>query len=131
MGHEDQYLEHAGVKGMKWGVRKKHLEPSDDHKRAQAIGKKPIQSLSDTDLKSLNKRRQLEVDYARLNPSRVARGKNAIRDLTTTLGLGVALYTTLTSPAAKWALNAGKTAIQKYAQVPISTSSAPSLFDRR
>ena len=82
---EDYELFHYGVKGMKWGVRKRdggvrtsRLERklaekaeeakthSSDHKTAQKLRAKPLATMSNDDIKTLNKRLELETNYARL-----------------------------------------------------------------
>jgi hypothetical protein len=92
---EDYELFHYGVKGMKWGVRKsgggvktsrlerKLAEKADeakthssDHKTAQKLRRKPLETMSNDDIKTLNKRLELETNYARLMES--TRKKGAI-----------------------------------------------------
>ena len=92
---EDYELFHYGVKGMKWGVRKSgggvktsRLERklaekaaeakthSSDHKTAQKLRRKPLETMSNDDIKTLNKRLELETNYARLMES--TRKKGAI-----------------------------------------------------
>ena len=82
---EDYELFHYGVKGMKWGVRKSgggvktsRLERklaekaaeakthSADHKTAQKLRRKPLETMSNDDIRTLNKRLELETNYARL-----------------------------------------------------------------
>lgn len=85
---EDYELFHYGVKGMKWGVRKdrggspgplarrkarKQAEEqaeirgrSQDHVKAQKLRSRNLSSLSNAEIQTLNKRLQLETDYARL-----------------------------------------------------------------
>lgn len=82
-------LMHFGVKGMKWGVRRKKFlekrqekkrkfesEMHDDYKKAHA--KKDISSLSDTELRQRINRIQMEQQYAKLSPSNVARGRSCV-----------------------------------------------------
>ena len=91
---EDYELFHYGVKGMKWGVRKKsggvktsRLERklaekaeeakshSSDHKTAQKLRAKPLATMSNDDIRTLNKRLELETNYARLMESTRAKSK--------------------------------------------------------
>jgi len=71
----DNILEHHGVKGMKWGVRKDrpgsgHPTHPDaaaaktSHQKARRSG---VSALSNEELKSLNKRLGLEAEFKRLN----------------------------------------------------------------
>lgn len=67
----DDFLMHFGVKGMKWGVRKKKPHPvSADARQKQNIKDKvkqtKIASVSNTDLQAAIRRMQLEQDFKRL-----------------------------------------------------------------
>jgi hypothetical protein len=78
--HQDQVeeiLEHFGVKGMRWGVRKSHdgghgSGASDDHTNAanaRAKAKKGgVKSLSNKELQDMITRMNLEQQYVRLAP---------------------------------------------------------------
>lgn len=91
---EDYELFHYGVKGMKWGVRRSgggvqtsRLERklaekaaeakthSSDHKTAQKLRAKPLATMSNDDIRTLNKRLELETNYARLMESTRTKGK--------------------------------------------------------
>ena len=54
----------------------KEASYSKDHKEAREIKKKKVSEMSNEELRTLNKRMQLEQDYRRLNPSAMAKGKN-------------------------------------------------------
>ena len=90
---EDYELFHYGVKGMKWGVRtsgggvktsrlerklaEKAAEAkthSADHKTAQKLRRKPLETMSNDDIRMLNKRLELETNYARLMESTRKKG---------------------------------------------------------
>jgi hypothetical protein len=74
------YLQHHGVKGMKWGVRKAKRKRdntkdwSDDAKEAYKLKKKNPSQMSNAELRKLNERIQLEQNYSRLHPNAVKRG---------------------------------------------------------
>jgi len=79
-------LEHAGVKGMKWGVRK--ASTSSVHVSADAartnkiktrVKKNGLDNLSNDDLAKLNKRTQLLSDYKKNNPGLIDRGHSATK----------------------------------------------------
>lgn len=103
MNNNEMY--HWGIKGMKWGVRKKRVSSeneSDDHKQAQTLQKKHISEMSNKELESLNRRLQLEQTYSNLTRKdhSAARkfatdiltevGKNAVKDLLTGKEPGIA-----------------------------------------
>jgi hypothetical protein len=70
--HVDEFLEHFGVKGMKWGVRKRRDSSpgSSDYERASAaknVAKtKGTKALSNEELQALVNRMNLEQQYSRL-----------------------------------------------------------------
>ena len=90
-------LKHAGIKGMKWGIRryqkkdgsltpagkKRYAEPHEDYRRAH--DKKPISQMSDKELQARNNRLQQEQNYKRLTQSS-GRGKKAVQAFISTAG---------------------------------------------
>lgn len=76
MSNVDDVLEHFGVKGMHWGVRKKaakEASSSDDAKAANAAQAKiksagGTHALSNQELKSLVERMNLEKQFKSLQP---------------------------------------------------------------
>ena len=79
-------LMHFGVKGMKWGVRRYQNEDgtrirsstkskmSEDARDAKSLKKKKLNQMSNSELRKLNERQQLERNYKQLNKSQVAKG---------------------------------------------------------
>lgn len=67
----DPVLVHAGVKGMKWGVRKASLSP--EHASVKSIRKSKAKSLTDAELKQAIGRMNLEKQYKDLNPKGISR----------------------------------------------------------
>ena len=65
-------LEHFGVKGMRWGVKRKAAKPSGDAATADRLHKKVKQggtkTLTNKELKQLVERMNLEQQHARLRP---------------------------------------------------------------
>lgn len=62
-------LYHHGVKGMRWGVRRKR-SMSEDAKRTATIKKKKIHEMSNNELRDANNRLQLESQYKQLTKKR-------------------------------------------------------------
>ena len=81
---EDDFFEHFGKKGMKWGVRKSApSHTSADAARYKKINsrvkKNGIDNLSNDDIAKLNKRNQLLSEYKRTNPSTVKLGADGVK----------------------------------------------------
>lgn len=92
----EDFLEHHGVKGMKWGVRTRSgRNPtkgySKDAKRAHTIRTKSktnpahVKSLSNDEISTFLKRVNLEVQFNQATPSVARRGLNAVKNI---LGYG-------------------------------------------
>lgn len=72
----DDVLAHYGVKGMKWGVRRKRTAPSEpahgDAKRAKRVVGRArnsgVDAISNKDLRAAIERMNLEQQYNRLRP---------------------------------------------------------------
>lgn len=77
-------LTHWGVKGQKWGVRryqnkdgsltaagkKRQKDWSDDAKEASNLKKKKLSQMSNSEIRKLNERLQLETNYKNLTKSK-------------------------------------------------------------
>ena len=108
-------LYHFGVKGMKWGVRRKRntsnlnsrkrisikiqkkepIEIHDDYKNAHT--KKSVASMSDAELRARINRIQMEEQYAKLSPMGIQRGQTYTQNLLKTAGtIATATGTALT-----------------------------------
>lgn len=71
----EEYFEHYGVLGMKWGRRKADGNsavssgPSADHINVALLRKKKLSELSNAEMKAVTERLQLEKKFREINPS--------------------------------------------------------------
>ena len=72
---ESPELMHYGVRGMKWGVRRKRTYHEDYQK---AHSKKSIREMSDKELRERNNRLQMEQQYAQMT-KRKNHGAKAVK----------------------------------------------------
>lgn len=79
---------HYGVKGMKWGVRKKrgrksYPNSSKDYARSAKLSRKKMHELSNDDIRFLNNRLELENNYLKKRKDHEGLGKrflNQVKD---------------------------------------------------
>jgi len=77
-------LKHFGILGMKWGVRKgktsggRTSKKSEDFLKTKALRKKKLDQLSNSELRSLNERLQLERQYKTLTEKKSSFGKKKV-----------------------------------------------------
>lgn len=80
----DNYtLQHHGVKGMKWGVRRKRdTSGSPRGRRARkAYEDDKLRNMSDAELRSHINRMQMERQYAQLTKREVSAGRKFVTDV--------------------------------------------------
>ena len=81
----DSVVEHHGVLGMRWGVRRKKNPDgtfrSAEHVQSRALMAKGVRNLSNKEIASLNARLNLERELHRLNPSAQKEGRKFVDDL--------------------------------------------------
>jgi hypothetical protein len=112
----DKFIEHHGVKGMRWGVRTKGKKPrkeSTDFKKTVPLRNRKTHELSNKQIKTVNERINLETNYRRLNPSKVKKGQIAVASILATATTITTAYNFLNSPAGKHAIAVGKKMLQK------------------
>lgn len=78
----DYILTHHGVKGMRWGVRKK-TTAHEDYKKAHS--RRRVREMSNQELRDRNNRLQMEQQYRELK-SKANRGNRAIGTFIKTAG---------------------------------------------
>lgn len=131
-GSIDDFLEHHGIKGMHWGIRRtqQQLHPgSTDFKTARRIEEKAKthgpRSLTNKELQTLANRKRAEQGYrqTRGTESGFVRGHDAVKTGLAVAGTVTAIYTISTSPAAK----AGASALKKLFSNPALKVAASSL----
>jgi hypothetical protein len=112
-----EFIEHYGTKGMKWGVRKARNENARrqafESKQISELKKRKPSELTNKQLKAVNERLNMEQNFNRLNPSAVKRGTEAASAILATAGIGVAAYNMVTSPAGKAAIATAKKALKR------------------
>jgi hypothetical protein len=129
--HDDvlDFLEHHGVKGMHWGIRhdpktgrarsgKSSYSTSSEAKAAAKLRSRPVSSLSNQELKTLNERGKLEQNYHRLNPSTIKKGEHVVKRILEVGGMVGGMYALFNSPLGKKALALGSRHAARQLQLP-------------
>lgn len=107
----DPVLVHAGVKGMKWGVRKASLSP--EHSTVKKIRKSKAKSLTDAELRQAIGRMNLEKQYKDLNPKGISRANKIALSI---LAVGTTINTAMmfvNTPAGKAVVETVKKIVSK------------------
>ena len=124
-------LYHYGVPGMKWGQKRattkiekitkraKKQGWSDDATETAKIRTKKINQMSNKDLETANKRKNLEQNYKNLNPNAIKKGIAIAAATVAALGTMTALY-----KHGKTIVNGGKKVIERYKNVKASKVSS-------
>ena len=98
MSNYNDELQHWGIKGQKWGVRRfqnkdgsltpagRKRQMSQDAKEAYSLKKKKVSELSNAELKRLNERQNLERNYKQNNKTKIAVGLAAAGTALSLLG---------------------------------------------
>ena len=95
---------HHGVKGMKWGVRhdkkstvskkkrSKQEDWSEEAKEANLIKKKRVNQMTNSELRKLNERQNLERQHQQLNPSAISKGMKYVTTAAAVTGTALTIY---------------------------------------
>lgn len=118
----EEFIEHFGTKGMKWGVRKAESGPpprvASEHKKAREIQVKGTSTkpraaaLTNKQLKEFNERAQLEKKFNDMNPGSIDKGHAQIKKMLAIAATGAAAWKLLPDSTKQQAIKRGKTAIQ-------------------
>lgn len=112
MDQYSNYLMHHGIKGMKWGVRKKQTSVkkrttrrkkrqdsySRDYLDSKPLRSKSYKQLSTSEMKALNKRLEAESQYRRLNPKGFDKGMAIAKKAITIGGTAAGIYALSKNP---------------------------------
>jgi hypothetical protein len=111
----DEFIEHYGKKGMRWGVRKRAAgaKSASDFKATVPLRNRKTHELSNKQIQKVNARINLEQNYRRLNPTKVDQGRAIAKGVIAGLTTAASLYALANSPAGKAAIAAGKKALQR------------------
>lgn len=81
------YLQHFGVPGMRWGVRrgsnrvKSYVGGKISEHKAKTAERKAVKTMSDKELQARINRLNMEKQYAQLNQSTIDKGKAAVKGI--------------------------------------------------
>lgn len=106
-------IEHHGVPGMKWGVRKARLPASSDYRKTAPLRKRKPHQLTTKQLKTINERQKLEQTFHKSNPNRATKGHNKVKEILGVVGTVAAVYALSQTPLGKAAISNGKKYIDK------------------
>lgn len=102
-------VEHFGVKGMKWGVRKKRR--SADFNEAQRLRKKNPDTLSNKELQTLNTRMNLEANYRSNRINNQSQGRKYAKQIL--VGTAVGFASSMLTKQYPAILDAGQKAVSE------------------
>jgi len=94
--YNQEFLNHVGVLGMRWGKRTKSAKPSligprgnkvllkssEDHIKKTNLMSKKVHEMSNEQLREFTNRLQLEKQFRDLKPSKVTKGLNHVKKVT-------------------------------------------------
>lgn len=102
----EDFLEHHGIKGMRWGIRHQPVKvpSSSDSADVAGLRKKPVHSLSNQELRTLTQRQELERKFRQLNPTTVAKGHAHLKTVLATAGTVTSVIALANSPIGKTGL---------------------------
>ena len=103
----EEFVQHFGVKGMKWGVHRSHpsTSTSEDSQRTAELRNKVktggTKALSNKEMQDLLTRMDLEQRWSRMNPSKVQKGLKVAQTILSIGGTLNQAVSFINSPAGK------------------------------
>lgn len=104
----EDILAHYGVMGMHWGVRKAESvrrlasspSNSEDYDKALALARRPARSLSNSEMRTLTQRLQLERSYVDLlkHTATISKGQTTVKDILAVAGTVNSIIAIASSP---------------------------------
>lgn len=82
---EDE-LEHSGVKGMRWGVRRNKSSSGSHSGKPKAPTKHDVKKMSDEELKARISRIKMEKEFIKLSTPDMSPGRKAVLNIIQTAG---------------------------------------------
>ena len=77
----DIYLEHFGIKGMKWGIRRYQNKDGSLTPAGKRRYSKPVSEMSDQELRAAINRLQMEKQYDKLTETQVNKGRKIVSNI--------------------------------------------------
>lgn len=128
----DDFLEHHGVKGMKWGIRnprnrvkKGRSRPaSADSRRVSELKKKKPSQLTNKQLKAVQERVNLERSFRQATPKKIEKGHAFAKTVLAVGSTAASLYALSQSPGGKRLISMGKSFVDVALKVTPANKSA-------
>lgn len=104
----NEFIEHYGKKGMKWGVRRKPVKTSSDYRKTAPLRNRKTRELSNKQLQQINSRINMEQQYRKLNPTKIQKGELIAKSVVATAGTIGAIFAIAQTPHGKAMIRLGK-----------------------